>query len=84
MVVHISAEIEINRPPADVRAVFLKFDDWPTWLTTGLTLHPRDKSKPGPELKPGDKMRGDFRGTAIKPKVLVGTLYAASRGRNAL
>ncbi|GAB1313415.1 hypothetical protein MFIFM68171_03625 [Madurella fahalii] len=73
MVVRISSEIEINRSPAEVRAVFLNFDDWRSWLTTGLTLKPRDKSKPGADLKPGDQLRGNFRGTAIKPKVLENT-----------
>jgi hypothetical protein len=48
----------------------LDFDHWPTWLTTGLAIT-SPKSKPGLELKPGDRLHSDFRGTVVKPKVLV-------------
>lgn len=55
---------------ADTRQ-FLNFPDWSTFLTTGLKVTCRDESKNGPELKPGDRLRADFRGTVVKPKVLV-------------
>lgn len=49
----------------------LNFPDWSTFLTTGLEVTCRDKNKSGPELKPGDRLRANFRGTVVKPKVLV-------------
>ncbi|KAK4039756.1 hypothetical protein C8A01DRAFT_46859 [Parachaetomium inaequale] len=70
--VHISAEIEINRSPDEVRAVLLDFNHWSAWLTTGLAIT-SPKSKPGLELKPGDRLHSDFRGTVVKPKVLTNT-----------
>jgi hypothetical protein len=49
----------------------LNFLDWPEWLTTGLAVTPKDKGKLGSELGPGDRLRSDFRGTVVKPKILV-------------
>jgi hypothetical protein len=49
----------------------LNFLDWPEWLTTGLAVTPQDKGKQGSELGPGDRLRSDFRGTVVKPKILV-------------
>ncbi|KAH6853169.1 hypothetical protein B0I37DRAFT_304524 [Chaetomium sp. MPI-CAGE-AT-0009] len=72
--VHVSAEIEINRSPDEVREVLLDFDHWPEWLTTGLSITVASpKHKPGLDLQRGDRLRSDFNGTVVKPKILENT-----------
>ncbi|KAH6651342.1 hypothetical protein F5144DRAFT_609114 [Chaetomium tenue] len=72
--VHISAQIEINGSPEKVREVLLDFGHWPEWLTIGLSMTVASPNhKLGLELQHGDRLRSDFKGTVVKPKVLENT-----------
>jgi hypothetical protein len=57
----------------------LDFDHWPEWLNTGLSITIASPNhKPGSELQHGDRLRSDFKGTVIKPKILVRKLYVTN------
>jgi hypothetical protein len=65
--VSLNTEIEIARPPAEVRAVFLDFASWSEWHPD-FTITPHAGKAPT-ELRRGDRLRNNLKGTVFNPVV---------------
>ncbi|KAI1462642.1 hypothetical protein F4805DRAFT_471946 [Annulohypoxylon moriforme] len=64
----ISAEIEIQAPPATVRSVFLNFSEWSQWHQ-GWIINPVDSNKTPFQLVAGDRLRVNMHGMVFHPTV---------------
>ncbi|KAK1585574.1 uncharacterized protein LY79DRAFT_518511 [Colletotrichum navitas] len=64
----LSAEIEIQASPADVRSVFLDFQRYKEW-SQGWTLTPMEAGKDPSDLKDGDQIQANMRGMSFKPVI---------------
>ncbi|GJC78447.1 hypothetical protein ColLi_01285 [Colletotrichum liriopes] len=71
----VSAEIEIQAPPAAVRAVFLDFQRYKQW-SQGWALELKEPGKSPLDLKDGDQIQVNMRGMKFKPVIKENTFEA--------
>ena len=66
----ISAEVEIQAPPATVRSVFKDFASYKQWSSWSIEPIDASAGKPSSELKPEeDRLKVDMKGTVFRPLV---------------